>query len=373
MKTNLHLDYWSTMTPHPLRAHAKPEFDPVAFENSVPGKNEAELRKIFRQYPNDPMHPEVIRYWAGMGVRKELFDSEEDEGRHEYTVFTPMSMEAGKKYALVYVARGGGDPLNKAETYGFCHLVNLQKFICVCAWNNGEILTEFPRILKEVQKKGYAVDTTRLYAVGYSAGAGAVSRLAVDCPGLLAAVSPNPGSNIFRHGVRRFDKKTLEKCAEHRLPIVFAGGTMDGGDSWPLDSEEAFEIFNYWMENISKVENFKPMTMKESARLQDASGKDVVKRVFGLDFQTTHIDYQEEICWYVGNYYGRDKAPAARFISAQGVPHTMTKFHSIFIWNYLKMFSRDPVTHESIYDPDVLNGMRDTEDKEKIQDEKKKK
>ena len=94
-------------------------YDEKAFACTQIGREIAKNQKIFQLYGDDPMNPELVRYWAERGLKKELFDQERDEGKYAYSVFTPLSMDPQKKYAVIYVSHGGGVTIELAETYGF--------------------------------------------------------------------------------------------------------------------------------------------------------------------------------------------------------------------------------------------------------------
>ena len=337
----------------PHVAFAKPEFDPRAFEQTECGRNSELLHEIYYRYPNDPMHPEVLRYWEEWGAKKELFDSDIDSGIGEYSVFTPLDMTSDKKYALIYCSHGGSDKINMAETYGFAHLVGTEKLICVCPWNgdsnNSNVEKDFKRIVHTLLEKGYPIDTERLYAVGFSSGSGATGRLTLDCPEMLAAVAPCPGPNTFNHGMNIMEvpAKLLEN-EKMRVPIICVGGTMDAGDQYPLRDENACRNFNIWMENISKVHNYQQITHEHCLKLcRDGSTK--IKRVFGLDFHAEYICYLEGTYWYGGDYNDEEGNCVARLVSVEGMPHGQSKFFAPVIWEFLRHYSKDAKTGASVY------------------------
>ena len=112
-------------------------FDQAEFDRTEAGRNSIEMRRIFKMYPDDEMHPEVVKYWADHGVKKELFDADIDDGIGKYAVFTPLDMDSTKRYALVYDSHGGMLPINGHECAGFPMGTATDKYICVTPNNRG--------------------------------------------------------------------------------------------------------------------------------------------------------------------------------------------------------------------------------------------
>lgn len=342
-------------------AWALPEFDQEKYDKSEAGMNAAKMQEIYRKYPDDEMHCEVLKYWEEHGVKKELYDAEIDGGLGKYSVFTPLDMNPSKKYALVYVSHGGLQPINQCETNGFPMLAGKEKFICVCPWNRGpsndEVESEFPRIIKAVIENGYPVDRERIYAVGYSAGSDATGVLACAYPEMIAAVSPDPGGNLFAKGMWYADASYYKKNIGYKMPMICLGGTMDGGDRYPLVKEEHIQNFNIWLKYIVKAADYEELTLEKS-KLLAADQTDKAKQAFGFNFQNSYTLQMENIEWFCGEYYNEDHVAVARFITGEGLPHAQTKYHAPVIWDFIKHFRRDINTGESIYVPVVIDGIR---------------
>ncbi|MDR1824678.1 MAG: hypothetical protein LBR27_05020 [Bifidobacteriaceae bacterium] len=338
-------------------AWALPGFDQAAFEASRAGRHFAAMQAIYKAHPDDEMHPDVLAYWAAKGVRKELFEQDTDG---KYAVFTPLDLDSSLRYALVYVSHAGLQPINLCETNGWPELAGQQKFIVVCPWNlgpsNDGVESEFPRILDALLKRGYPVDLSRVYAVGYSAGSDATGVLACAYPDVLAAVSPDPGGNLFAKGIWYQDASSYAKNLPYRVPMICVGGTMDGGDRYPLTAVEHLANFNIWMTHIAKVTGFVPIGLEASQALVEHSG-DPAKRAFGFDFHRTFQARFEELTWLFGDFLGEEGVPVARFVTGVGLPHGQTKYHVPLIWDFIRHFSRDTATGASVYAPVALDGI----------------
>ncbi|WP_084099542.1 hypothetical protein [Demequina sp. NBRC 110051] len=341
----------------PKAAWALPGFDQEAFDASPVAKSIARMKAIYLAHQDDPMHPEVVDYWKRQGVRKELFEA---DGEGRYAVFTPLDLAPGHEYALVYSSHGGKEPINRAETNGWAALAARENLIVVYPWNGGPsndlVETEFPRIVTQMREAGYPIDTSRIYAVGYSAGSDATGVLACAHPATLAAASPSPGGNLFAKGRWYSDPSSYVNNAAVRLPIVCVAGTMDGGDVYPLRESEHIENFNIWMRGIAKVRDFTPLTLERSQEIV-ATSDDPAERAFGFEFHRTSHLRREGMDWVCGEFLGDEGYPVARFIAGVGLPHAETASHPIFIWDFIRHFRRDPATGESVRALDVLDGM----------------
>jgi hypothetical protein len=343
-------------------AWARPGFDQQAFDASRVGRAIAQMKDIYNRHPDDGMHPEVLRHWASRGVRKELFDANTD-GR--YSVFTPLDFDSAQRYPLVYASHGGLEPINRAETNGWAELSGREHVIVVYPWNGGPsndlVQSEFVRILDALLAKGYPVDLGRVYAVGYSAGSDATGVLACVYPDWLAGVSPSPGGNLFAKGRWYADPESYAKNEPFRLPVVCVAGTMDGGDVYPLATQEHLDNFSIWMTCVAKVRDFEPLTLACSRALVKA-GDDLAKRVFGFPFHRTFRFEREGLEWVGGDFFGADETVVARFVAGVGLPHAETATHSALVWDFLRHFSRDQETGASRYAPVALDGGRPAAD-----------
>lgn len=338
----------------PKVAFASGSFDPEVFLLSEYGKNALEMPRIVEAHPDAPMHPEVLAYWEARGAQKALYEA---GTAHAWSVFSPISMDPTRKYPVIYCSHGGGEDQFMAETYGYNELVAPMGVLCVYAQNgdftNRDIETEFPRILNALEDKGYPIDRSRVYAVGFSAGSVASLRLAMTCPQMLAGIGPVPGPNSFRGGILGSKLPGYAKTFGLQMPLICCGGMQDGGDAWPLSEEQEFRNFNLWMTDVGHAAGYVPMTVEKAAIL--ASGGDTVKRKFRLDFDETWIGFQEGTFWYCGQYYDEKHVPIARFQGIEGLPHLHCKTQAKEIYSYLRQFSRNPETGEIVYTSGNIN------------------
>ena len=321
--------------------------------------------ELYEKYKDDPMNEAVVNYWAELGMKKELYDNEPD-GAHAWSIFTPLSMKEGKKYALIYMSHGGGNAINLAETYGFNQLAAVERFI-VCYPNNGdgsnaEVDTEFPRVLGRIRELGYPIDWERVYCVGFSSGSEASACAACTCPRLCAAVGVLPGGQPFKDLEFYTGADYYATTEGLRIPGCFVGGSMD-----PASYPAPYLLYNepkphravnldIWMREIAQVKNDKSVTPESIyANLQS---ENPVRREFGLEFDREYSFRAEDMDWVGGDFYGKDGAPVMRFARAIGARHIVWDSQINIVWDYIKHFRRDQQTGESLYDPVACWGER---------------
>ncbi len=342
-------------------------YDEEAFAASEIGIRHAEMLSLYEAYPDDPMNPAVVSYWEERGLKKELYDYDRDDGMFSFSVFTPLCVKPGKKYALIYFSHGGGVFNNLAETYGFNTLAPVEKYI-ICYPNNGgrsnnNIDTEFPRVLDAIKDLGYPVDWERVYCVGFSSGSDASAVAACTCPERAAAIGVLPGGQPFKDLKFYTGPEYYASTKGMRIPGVFVGGTMDVASypaPWILDHDRKpyrAENLNIWMRDIAQISSYRPITL-EDIEAKMTSPEDRFEAQFGLDFDKTYTFRAEGVDWLGGDYYGTDGAPVMRIIRAEGLPHVVWESQANIVWDYIKHFRRDPETGESIYDPVVCWGER---------------
>lgn len=329
-----------------------PGWSKEAFDASTSGQAAERRMNDNRRFEDDEWNPEYIARITAMGVKKEVFDADHDDGKFRYNVHTPLDIKEGERLPLIYVSHGGMGTPFQAENWGFSEMISGERFMVVYANNGGfsneDTDTEFPRILQALIDKGYPVDQSRVYAFGFSSGSDATETAATQWPEKIAACVPAPGSNAMYNSLCRLTEEAYEKCIPLKMPCLFLGGTADYGDRWPFPDEECFENFNIWAEKICKVPDFTPMTLEKS-KVIISSSPDQVEREAGMCFPKTSTFEMEDRIWYVGEYPDEDGHAILKVILAEGLPHVITDATAPLAWEYLKHWSRDPETGELTY------------------------
>lgn len=328
----------------PEAGWAKGTFDPEKYFNSEIGQSTKEMRRIYDEHKGDQLHPEVIRYWKKKGVKKEVFDVDKEAEQKMFSVLTPATLEEGHTYPLIYSLHGGGEDIFSAEVYGYGLLTGMGNCITVCptasTHGNPMVESEFIRILQFLKDQSYPVDYSRVYVVGFSGGEGATQRLAMLHADKIAGIGPTPGPNSFRGVSLPLLQAEYNEKFGLDMPIICLGGSEDGGDMWPLNTEQCVDSYNFYMKNVAKLMSFKPLTLKKACDLA-ANDKNTVQRLFGMVFDETWIIPAYDTYLYFGESYNEKGIPMARFGSFIGMPHTQCPMQAMLIWSYLRQFSRN--------------------------------
>lgn len=343
----------------PENAWATGKFDPRKYYCSEIGQATAEMRRIYEEHKFEQLHPDVLHYWEEKGVKKEVFDIDKEEEQMMYSVLTPLEPEEGKKYPLVYCLHGGGENIFSAEVYGYGLLTGHDQCITVCptasTHGNPMVESEFLRILKFLENHEYPVDFNRVYVVGFSGGEGATQRLAMMFPHMIAGIAPTPGPNSFRGAsIMELQKEYAQKY-DLDMPIICIGGDLDGGDMWPLNTDQCVQAYNFYMKKVAKLANFQPLTLKKTYEIA-ADDADSVQRLFGMKFDATWIQPVYDTFLYMAESYNEEGTPMARFGSFLGMPHTQCPMQAELIWSYLSQFSRDRETGALIFTKTAVGG-----------------
>ena len=156
---------------------------------------------------------------------------------------------------------------------------------------------------------------------------------------MLAAVSPCPGGNLFAKGRWYTDPESYRRNAPYQLPLICVGGTMDGGDRYPLEEPEHLANFDIWMEHVVKVTGFTPLSLEASRALAEVSA-DPAKRAFGFAFHRTFAAVLEDLEWAFGDFAGESGVTVARFVSRVGLPHAVTAHHAPLVWDFISLARR---------------------------------
>ncbi len=331
----------------------------------------------------DEMNPDVVAHWAKLGMKKELYHAEETDAA-KYSVFTPLNMDPGKTYPVVFVNHGGNGVPYQAEWYGYVEEAAQRGWIVVCPhWElpalkdtaNAAGLTQEAYIFKMTYDEvvaNYPVDKTRVYVAGISGGGNAAGYMAQQWPELIAAVMPATGAAIQGSGVVGGDTASdpLAKVrqyggiglmmgyglcdTEHRWPISDALKEM--GKSVPRTVEERLEALNGWV-LASGATDSAATTMEELKQYQAAytaanagSGEKSASVLFGMNFDQEYTKQMNGFTYYYGDSYNKDGEVVVRFMGVPMTGHFYSKGWAGEVMDFFENFSRDPNTHMLVID-----------------------
>lgn len=250
---------------------------------------------------------------------------------------------------LVVLLHGNNnDPRTQAETSGFLPLASREGFIVAeLEWqgNGWAVMGHdgIETVIYELFNKYPQIDRSRVYCEGLSAGAFNATALGIKKTHVFAAVGAQSGGIMpaLRFGsskVTLFDEAIL-KSEGIDMPYFSISGSDDEAVVFPDARQkgpnaihlawQAYQIMN----NLPVVETL---------------DFDVDKN-FGIKLENRRrVDTNKGISYEIGDQC-KAGMPLIRYIVVDGYGHWNFQPGAELMWNYFKMFSRDPQTKKLIY------------------------
>ena len=343
----------------------------------------------------DDYDPRVLAYWAKRGMVKESHGADKPMSWSEYesktgyhwedpnrqglqnlakrwNAFVPVSAfreeNKGRRYPVVVALHGGFNPISIIDGWGFVQEAARREWIVIVP--TIELDDVLDEILADV-KKLYPVDESRIYAMGFSYGGFMSNLLGCKRPDVYAAVAPcgAPISDGYTEKAqgpepqKPFDGKSRAKAMGVYMPIINVNGNLDG-NRFPLydfvvpsdmppsmrsiTAQTLLDGINWWadvngaqqikMEDVMKLKETAPTEAEKYLRIPLAPGCG----------QRTDTD---GLTCYAGDMPSADGVSRLRIVVEMNTPHWPTPELSCQVFSFFSHFSRDPVTHESIYHP----------------------
>ncbi len=138
--------------------------DVEGFIDSEYGRETARRLLIRSRIQND--QDEAAKFYASVGLRKEYFDW--DGYYDRWTLLTPLKMEPGRSYPLVFWLHGGGNSIEAEENMtGFTDIAAREGFMLAVPQNTNH--DKVFEIIERVAER-YPLDRGRVYLAGFSQG-----------------------------------------------------------------------------------------------------------------------------------------------------------------------------------------------------------
>ena len=195
----------------------------------------ARLEERFR-YEGDAMGSDVMAYYEKLGLKKEMFASENYYER--WVLLTPLEMYTqagrGKKYPLVFSHHGGGSSIETDEfSTGYNRIAGREKFMVAYLQNSN-----WDNTLKILDYIGehYPLDRERVYVSGFSQGGYQTHSVYFRAPERLTAVAPC-GNDIMRYWDNadvRYTDEEMTHLKETFLPFFQMTGGVEASSFVPL-------------------------------------------------------------------------------------------------------------------------------------------
>lgn len=342
----------------------------------------------------DERSPEVMSYWAKRGMVKEFHgydvpvDWDEyaketgyrwhreihDTPQNDYkiwTSFVPVSAFApenrGRKYPVVFALHGANNNIFLVEGWGFVQEAARREWIVIIP---GLEVDGFLLDILEEAKRLYPVDTSRIYATGFSYGGWASNRLGNQHPEIFAAVAPCgtaidngfiAGDTEDREPLPPFDGNPRALQLGIHMPVINVYGEKDG-NRFPIYRFKGRRFGLSVMETPADlVEGLNSWLRVNRAREID------VADVMSLENRTDITDAEREVgipvepgcaCTYTADgvrfhridFRSDDGVARVRLLAEMNIPHWPTPEMARQIFEFFSHFSRNPKNQESVYE-----------------------
>jgi len=323
------------------------------------------LVKIRRPFflSEDEMSEEVVNYWAQRGLRKELIDGPEDWNK--WAIFTPLSAlkeeNKDRKYPLIFALHGGGAgpddgcTIFSTESEGYAELAADHELILGVLdnhWDEG-IMAFYDYLVKN-----YPVDTSKVYLTGFSAGGNRATWTSLKHPELFAGILVGAGLPFYFE----YDESLVENAAKYRIPMIGIGGTHEKGNSIPFSTTNPVdnplpeivarllgaENKVRWANAFFKLNHIEYYSLEENLA-HVSKTDDEVEKIIGIKVQHSRITYEMGQKHYWAEYCDDSGLCLVKYIYIDNLPHCVPPNMMELGWEFLRKFSRDPVSKKLIY------------------------
>ena len=339
----------------------------------------------------DDFAPEVLAYWAKLGMVKEAHGRDDVMSWTEYAAktgylwespnspmegvqnrykmwnsFVPVSAfdprNEGRKYPTVVVLHGGFNPISIIDGWGFVQEAAKREWIVIVP------SLELDDIIDEIldkAKKLYPIDESRIYACGFSYGGYMSCTLGNKRPDVYAAVGPcgAPINNSFCDKAigpepqMPFDGIPRALAMNTYMPIFTASGNLDGGRFPVYDAKNMYNGSSFVKEMVeginswARVNDAKEIDLSEVLAMRERDDLSEAEKGLGLPLPADCLKtvVSDGITNYIGDLKSRDGVIRIRIMCMMNIPHWPTPEMVRQMYEFFSHFSRDPKTKESIY------------------------
>ncbi|MCR5063663.1 MAG: hypothetical protein K6A89_10315, partial [Treponema sp.] len=244
-----------------------------------------------------------------------------------------------KKVPLVLGFHGGGDSCFFFATMaGWAKIAHHHNFLLVTVENHlNSTATEMIELV-EILKKKYSIDTSRIYATGFSMGGCKTWDLIQEYPELLAAAAPmdatfDVGCNVYGNPV----KKDGGINVSIPVPVFYAGGEITPLPELPCQAQKCLDRMAY----VLKLNNAEAADYySKNIKLEE---KDNWKnKIWGIDGDEVETSYDEsrDATLTMQKFHSKDGRILSIFASISGQGHDCREHTCEHAWQFMSKFSR---------------------------------
>lgn len=242
-----------------------------------------------------------------------------------------------KGVPLVLGFHGGGDSCFFFSTMaGWAKICHRHNFLLVTIENHlNSTATEMIELL-EILKKKYRIDTTRIYATGFSMGGCKTWDMIQEYPEVLAAAAPmdatfDVGCNVYGNKVEKGINETVP------VPVFYAGGEVTPLPELPFQAQKCLDRMAYtlMLNNADAAERY-----EEEVTLENKDSWE--NKIWGINGDEVEQDYDEsrDATLTMQKFRSTDGRILSVFASISGQGHDCREHTCEHAWRFMSQFTR---------------------------------
>ncbi len=254
-----------------------------------------------------------------------------------YFAFYNKGIFDGGAVPLVLGFHGGGDSCFFLATMaGWAKIAHRHNFLLVTIENHlNSTATEMIELL-EILKKKYKIDSTRIYATGFSMGGCKTWDMVQEYPDVIAAAAPmdatfDVGCNVYGNKVEGGINETVP------VPIFYAGGEITPLPELPCQAQKCLDRMSYvlWLNNATAAERY-----DEEVVLENKDNWE--NKIWGINGDEVEKLYDEsrDATLTMQKFKSQDGRVLSVFASISGQGHDCREHTCENAWQFMSQFHR---------------------------------
>ncbi len=242
-----------------------------------------------------------------------------------------------KPLPLVLGFHGGGDSCFFFATMaGWAKICHRHNFLLVTIENHlNSTATEMIELIDQLKKK-YRIDSSRIYATGFSMGGCKTWDLIQEYPQVLAAAAPmdatfDVGCNVYGNKVEKGINETVP------VPVFYAGGEVTPLPELPFQEQKCLDRMAYTLllNNAELSERY-----EEEVKLENKDAWE--NKIWGINGDEVETSYDEsrDATLTMQKFRSTDGRILSIFASISGQGHDCREHTCEHAWNFMSQFTR---------------------------------
>ena len=242
-----------------------------------------------------------------------------------------------KPLPLVLGFHGGGDSCFFFATMaGWAKICHRHNFLLVTIENHlNSTATEMIELIDQLKKK-YPIDSSRIYATGFSMGGCKTWDLIQEYPQVLAAAAPmdatfDVGCNVYGNKVEKGINETVP------VPVFYAGGEVTPLPELPFQEQKCLDRMAYTLllNNAEAAERY-----EEEVKLENKDSWE--NKIWGINGDEVETSYDEsrDATLTMQKFRSTDGRILSIFASISGQGHDCREHTCEHAWNFMSQFTR---------------------------------